>query len=103
MLWGVILSPLGHGRVKKNGFKCDLNFDYEIDWSYKYVRSQSIPGNPVFFYQIFFIKPYEGGREAEIQLPLKRFPDSSVSSLIRTGWCGRASRHQKFAPIHMSE
>ena len=33
------------------------------------------------------------GTEAEIQL-LKRFPDSSVSSLIPTGWCGRAS-HQK--------
>ena len=28
---------------------------------------------------------------AEIQLPLKRFPDSSVSFLIPTGWCGRAS------------
>ena len=29
------------------------------------------------------------GTEAEIQLPLKRFPDSSVSSPIRTGWCER--------------
>ena len=36
--------------------------------------------------------------EAEIQLPLKRFPDSSVSSLIPTGWCGRASHRQKLAP-----
>ena len=35
---------------------------------------------------------------AEIQLPLKRFPDSSVSSLIRTGWCGRASNNQNLAP-----
>ena len=25
--------------------------------------------------------------EVEIQLPLKRFPDSRVSSLIRVGWC----------------
>ena len=38
------------------------------------------------------------GMEAEIQLPLKRFPDSSVSSLIPTGWCRRASHHQKLAP-----
>ena len=38
------------------------------------------------------------GTEAEIQLPLKRFPDSSVSSLIPTGWCRRASHHQKLAP-----
>ena len=33
---------------------------------------------------------YEGTdctTEAEIQLPLKRFPDSSVSSLILVGWC----------------
>ena len=29
------------------------------------------------------------------------FPDSSVSSLIRSGWCGRASHHQKLAPIPM--
>ena len=27
------------------------------------------------------------GTESEIQLPLKRFPDSSVSSLIPVGWC----------------
>ena len=39
------------------------------------------------------------GTEAEIQLSLKRFSDSSVSSLIQT--CGRASRHQKLAPIPM--
>ena len=32
--------------------------------------------------------------EADIQLSLNRFPDSCVSSLIRTGWCGRASCHQ---------
>ena len=38
------------------------------------------------------------GTEAEIQLLLKRFPDSSVSSLIPTGWCRRASHHQKLAP-----
>ena len=38
---------------------------------------------------------YGGG----IQLPLKRFPDSSVSSLILTGWRGRTSRHQKLAPL----
>ena len=38
------------------------------------------------------------GTEAEIQLPLKRFPDSSVFSLISTGWCGKASHHQKLAP-----
>ena len=25
--------------------------------------------------------------EVEIKLPLKRFPDSSVSSLILVGWC----------------
>ena len=25
--------------------------------------------------------------EVEIQLPFKRFPDSSVFSLIPTGWC----------------
>ena len=30
------------------------------------------------------------GTETEIQLPLKRFPDSGVSSLIWTGWCGGA-------------
>ena len=39
------------------------------------------------------------GTEAEIQLLLKMFPDSSVSSLIRTAWCGRATRHQKLAPL----
>ena len=45
-------------------------------------------------------KWYGGGNgtEVEIQLLLKRFPDSSVSSLIPTGWCGRASHHQKLAP-----
>ena len=51
-----------------------------------------------------FVKVNNGGTETEIQLPLKRLPDSSVSSLIRTGWCGRASRascHQKLAPIPM--
>ena len=41
------------------------------------------------------------GTEIEIQLPLKRIPDTSVSSLIRTGWCGRASCHGKLAPIPM--
>ena len=35
--------------------------------------------------------------EAE-QQPLKRFPDSSVSSLIPAGWCRRASHHQKLTP-----
>ena len=42
------------------------------------------------------------GVEAEIQLPLKRFPDTSVSSLIFS-WLtpGRASGHQKLAPIPM--
>ena len=30
---------------------------------------------------------YIKGTEAEIQLPLKRFPDSSISSLILVGWC----------------
>ena len=39
--------------------------------------------------------------EAEIQLPLKRFPDPCVSSLIPTGWCGRASHHQKLPLIPM--
>ena len=37
------------------------------------------------------------GTEAKIQLLLKNFPDSSVSSLIPTGWCRRASHHQKLA------
>ena len=44
------------------------------------------------------------GTEAEIQLPLKRFPDSSVSSLIPAQpaiWCGRAFHYQKLAPILM--
>ena len=36
-----------------------------------------------------------------LHLPLKRFPDASVSSLIWIGWCGRASHHQKLAPILM--
>ena len=36
--------------------------------------------------------------EAEIQLLLKRFPNSSLSSLISTGWSRRASHHQKLAP-----
>ena len=31
--------------------------------------------------------------EAEIQLPLKRFPDSSVSSLIRAGWWQEEHHH----------
>ena len=34
------------------------------------------------------------GTEVEIQLPLKRFPDPSVSSLIRTGWFERAVKLQ---------
>ena len=29
---------------------------------------------------------------------VKRFPDASISSLIPTGCCGRASHHQKLAP-----
>ena len=37
------------------------------------------------------------GTEAEKQ-PLKRIPDSNVSSLIPTGLCGRASHHQKLVP-----
>ena len=41
------------------------------------------------------------GTEGEIQLLLKRFPDSSVSSLIQIGWCGRASCCQNLAPISM--
>ena len=41
---------------------------------------------------------YGGGNSS---IPLKRFPDSSVSSLIRTGWRGRASHHQKLASIPM--
>ena len=35
--------------------------------------------------------------ETEIQLPLKRLPDFSVSSPIPTGWCKKASHHQKLA------
>ena len=42
------------------------------------------------------------GTEVEIQLLKFGFPDSSVSSLIRTGWCGRASRHQKLAPTELN-
>ena len=48
--------------------------------------------NSVFF--LFSVS----GTEVEIQLSLERFPDSSVSSLIPTGWCRRASHHQKLAP-----
>ena len=33
------------------------------------------------------IKFFHNGTEAEIQLLLKRFPDSSISSLILAGWC----------------
>ena len=40
-------------------------------------------------------------RKFNYRLLLKRFQDSSVFSRIRTGWCGRASRHQNFAPISM--
>ena len=35
----------------------------------------------------FYLSDSRYGTEAEIQLPLKRFPDSSVSSVIRVGWC----------------
>ena len=42
------------------------------------------------------VKKY--GTEAEIQLPLKRFPDFSVPSIIPIGWCGSASHHQNLAP-----
>ena len=39
-------------------------------------------------------REHDYGTEVEIQQPLKKFPDSNVSFLIRTGWCGRAFRHQ---------
>ena len=32
-------------------------------------------------------RKYRYGTEADIQQALKKFPDSSVSSLIRVGWC----------------
>ena len=41
--------------------------------------------------------------EAETQLPLKRYPDFSVSSLIATGLYGGASHHHKLVPIPMGE
>ena len=45
-------------------------------------------------------KSQKGGMEAEIQLPLKRVPNSSVSSLIFSCMIpGRASGHQRLAPI----
>ena len=41
--------------------------------------------------------------ETEIQIPLESFPDSSVSFLIRAGWCEEmASRHQTLAPTFPS-
>ena len=53
----------------------------------------------ILFMGIFAVlKRY--GTEAEILL-LKRFLDPSVSSLIPTGWCERASHHQNLAPIPM--
>ena len=60
---------------------------------------QRIPCSNVFLEHLMRLKIYiyiiyRDCTEAEIQLLLKRFPDFSVSSLIRTGWCGRASRHQ---------
>ena len=50
--------------------------------------------NPSIYQQPHSMNTFLTGTEAEIQLPLKRFPDSSVSSLIPTDWCGRASHHQ---------
>ena len=44
---------------------------------------------------------WNGSRHGRVNVVILRFPDSSVSSLIRTGWCGRASHHQQLAPISM--
>ena len=49
------------------------------------------------FTQIVGARKLNDCTEAEQQL-LKRLPDSSVSSLIPTGWCRWASHHQKLAP-----
>ena len=52
---------------------------------------QSFVGTVVILdnYNIYIIVLlyFTRGTEAEIQLPLKRFPDSSLSSLILVGWC----------------
>ena len=50
--------------------------------------------------EIYIILLIMGNRTVRtLQLPLKSFPDSSISSLIPAGWCEeRASRHQKLAP-----
>ena len=76
--------------------------------SYPLTMDQGIPGCYIHrpwigeFQDVISINHGSGyGTDAEIQLPLKRFPDSSVSSLIRTGWLGWASHHQKLAPIPM--
>ena len=44
------------------------------------------------------IKTHKLKNRLMVQLPLKRLPDSSVSSLIPAGLCRRASHPQKLAP-----
>ena len=60
------------------------------------------PAKPVI-YKYSLLLLLLSGSEAGIQLPLMRLPDSSVFSLMQTGWCGRASHHQNLAPIPMGE
>ena len=68
-------------------------------------RPHSLPLSLIFplliWRHIYILAIY--GTEAEIRLPLKRFPKSSVSPLIRTGWCGmhptttRSNTHGDFS------
>ena len=64
------------------------------------VKHMMSPVELIFNYSFHIISASvpSRGTESEIQLPLKRFPDSSVTSLIPTGWCERASHHQKLVP-----
>ena len=55
------------------------NFEDPFSCAYRLYTNSSC-----FFIQILC---NHDGTEAEIQLPLKSFPDSSVSSLIPPGWC----------------
>ena len=62
---------------------------------------QSINHNPQHLFHTFWHILLHGACSwiAINQYWPKTFPDSSISSLNPTGWCGRASRHKKLTPI----
>ena len=58
-----------------------------LEFVLQFVKCDKVTVSPNQIITTIIIIIISYGIEVEIQLPLKRFPDSRVSSLIRTGWC----------------